>query len=103
MFKFFKIKKLKIDYEEKIEEKSFRTRKKIKKSLEQEIKIHEITKKITFFFHFNHKWHCFYMWVLHVGIKFSIIISICHNRQYLYVTHTIGVSFGNSKPLQTWC
>ncbi len=46
MFKFLKIKKLKIDYEEKIEEKSFRTRKKIKKSLEQEIKIQEITKKI---------------------------------------------------------
>ncbi len=25
------------------------------------------------------------------------------NKQYMHVTHTIGVSFGNSKPLQTWC
>ncbi len=64
MFKFFKIKKLKIDYEEKIEEKSFRTRKKIKKSLEQEIKIHEITKKITFFFSFQSQMALF----LYVGI-----------------------------------
>jgi len=42
----FKIKKLKIDYEEKIEEKSFRTRKKIKKILQQEIKVQEIGKII---------------------------------------------------------
>jgi hypothetical protein len=54
-------------------------------------------------FHFNHKWHCFYMWVLYVEIKSSISISICCNRQYLHVTHTIGFNFGNSKPLQTWC
>jgi hypothetical protein len=43
------------------------------------------------------------MWVLRVGIKSSTIISIFHNQQYMHVTHTIGVSFGNSKPLQTWC
>jgi len=54
-------------------------------------------------FHFNHKWHCFYMWVLHVGIKSSTTINISYNRQYLHVTHIIGVIFGNSKPLQTWC
>jgi hypothetical protein len=38
--------KLKIAYEEKIEEKSFRTRKNIKKILEQEIKVQEIFKII---------------------------------------------------------
>jgi len=37
--KFKKIKKLKIDYEEEVEEKSFRTRKKIKKFLGKEIKV----------------------------------------------------------------
>jgi len=37
------------------------------------------------------------MWVLHVGIEFSTVINICHNRQYLHVTQKIGVSFGNSK------
>jgi len=45
----------------------------------------------------------FHMWLLHVGIKCSTIISNCHNKQYMHVTHKIGVSFGNSKPLQTWC
>jgi hypothetical protein len=34
--------KSKIDYEEKIEEKNIRTRKKIKNILEQEIKVQEI-------------------------------------------------------------
>ncbi len=49
-------------------------------------------------FHFDQKWHCFHMWVLNVGIKFLTTISICHNRQNLHGTHTIGVSFGNCKP-----
>ncbi len=38
--------KSKIDYEEKIEEKNIRTRKKIKNILEQEIKVQEIWKII---------------------------------------------------------
>ncbi len=81
--------------------KNFRKRNKSTRNQKNKIKYTlKIQKKK---FHFNHKWHSFYMWVLHVGIKSSSIISICHNRQYLHVTHTIGVSFGNSKPLHTWC
>jgi len=106
LFKILKIKKLKIDYEEEVKEKSFRTRKKIKKIFRKKIKVQESRKKSKIciknsiiIFHFNHKLHHFYMWVLHVGIKSSSIINIRHNMQYLHVTHTIGVGFGNSKPL----
>jgi hypothetical protein len=90
-----------------IEEKSFRTRE--KKNEKKEYKklgknLNETPQKIQKKkFHFNHKWHCFHVWLLHVGIKCSTIINNCHNKQYMHVTHTIGVSFGNSKPLQTWC
>jgi hypothetical protein len=45
--------------------------------------------------------NCFHMWVLHVGIESSTIISNCHSKQYVHVAHRIDVSFGNSKPLQT--
>ncbi len=54
-------------------------------------------------FHFGHKWHYFHRWVLHVRIKSSTIISNWHSKQYLHATHIIGVNFGNSKSLQTWC
>jgi hypothetical protein len=89
------MKKLNIGYEEKKKKnhlkqeknkENFRTRNKSTRNLKNNLK--ETKKKIQFFsFHFNRKWHCFYMWVLHVGINSSTIISICHNRQYLYVTY----------------
>jgi hypothetical protein len=53
--------------------------------------------------HFNHKCHYFHRCVLHVGIKSSTTISNWHSKQQVHVTHVIGVSFGNSKSLQTWC
>jgi len=88
LFKFFKIKKLKIDYEEKIGEKSFRTRKKIKKSLEQEIKIQEITKKI---YKNPKKNHIFLFISITNGIVF--ICGYCMlvlNLQLLLVVAIIG-------------
>jgi len=39
---------------------------------------------------------------LYVGNTCNVTHTIFYNRQYLHFIQTIGVSFGNSKPLQTW-
>jgi hypothetical protein len=88
LFKFFFNKN---DYEEEIEEKSFRTRKKIKKILRQEIKVQEIRKKykiyiknsILFFFISITNGivficgYCMLVLNLHLLLIFAIIGNIC--------------------------